>query len=65
MRGLELDWETADRITLLCLQDQLNYLQEEIRAHREDGQWMHPEDYYNSEVKLIPALETLIKHYGG
>jgi len=56
MKGLELDWETADRITLLCLKDQLNYLTEELRTHREDGHWMHPEDVMKSE-EYIPALK--------
>lgn len=64
MKGLELDWETADRITLLNLKDQLNYLTEELRAHKE-GQWMHPEDVLRSERDLIPALKLLIAHYGG
>lgn len=64
MKGLELDWETADRITLLCLKDQLNYLTEELRTHREDGHWMHPEDVIKSE-EYIPALKLLIAYYGG
>jgi hypothetical protein len=65
MRGMEIDYETADRITLLSLKDQLNYLEEELRAHVEDGQWMHPEDVVRSRGELIPALKTLIAHYGG
>ena len=63
--GIELDWETADRITLLVLKDQLKYLKEELRQHQEDGQYMHPEDAYNSAFKLIPSLEILIHYYGG
>lgn len=61
----EIDSETADRITLCCLKDHLNYLQEELKDHKENGSYMHPEDVYNSENVLIPALETIIDYYGG
>lgn len=61
----EIDAETADRITLQCLKDHLAYLQEEIKDHKENGSYMHPEDVYNSENVLIPALETIIDYYGG
>lgn len=65
MKGLEIDFETADRITILNMKDHLNYLKEELRAHKEDGKWMHPEDVIRSERDYIPALELLIKFYGG
>jgi len=65
MKGLELDWETADRITVLNLKDHLDYLKEELRAHKEDGQWMHPDDAIKSEKELIPAFELLVAFYGG
>lgn len=65
MAGLQIDYETADRITLLVMQDQLRYLKEEVRAHVEDGEYLHPEDYELSTTKYIPALETLIKYFGG
>jgi len=64
MKGLTLDFETADRITLLCLKEQLDYLREELRQHQYENQYMHPEDVANT-VKLMPALELIIKHYGG
>ena len=64
-KGLEIDFETADRITLACLKDQLKYLKEEVRLHVEEGQWLHPEDYHKSMTQLIPALETIIDYYGG
>jgi len=64
MNGLEIDYETADRITVLCLKDQLSYLKKELHDHQYESQWMHPEDVANS-VKLIPALELLIDYYGG
>lgn len=63
--GMEIDWETADRITLLNLQDNLKYLESELKAYKEDGQYMHPEDASHSEYIYIPALKALIKFYGG
>ena len=63
-KGLELDWEIADKITLASMKDHLAYLQKELAEHKE-GHYMHPEDVYNSEYKIIPALETLIAYYGG
>jgi hypothetical protein len=63
--GLTIPFEVADGITLATLQEQRNYLKEEIRLHVEEGQYLHPEDYHNSMTKLIPALEVLIPYYGG
>jgi hypothetical protein len=65
MKGLEIDFETADRITVLNLKDSLDYLERELRAHLEDGAWMHPEDVIKSRDELIPALKLLIAYWGG
>lgn len=65
MSGCFIDYETADRIALCVMQDQLRYLKEEIRQHTEEGQYMHPEDYHLSMTKYIPALQTLIAYFGG
>ena len=62
-RGLEIDYDTADRITLLVLKDQLNYLRKELEDFKE-GKWLHPEDVVNNS-KIIAALELLIPYYGG
>lgn len=64
IKGLTIDYETADRITCLVMKDQLKYLKEEIRLHVEEGKYLHPEDYQNSMTKYIPALEVLIKYFG-
>ena len=64
-KGLTIPFEVADGITLATLQDQLSYLKEELRAHLEDGKYLHTEDAYNSQFKLIPALELLIDYFGG
>jgi hypothetical protein len=65
MSGLTIDYETADKITLLNLKDQREFLLKEIKEHLENGRYLHPDDYHNSITKLIPALEILIPYYGG
>ena len=65
MSGLTIDYETADRIAIRVMQDQLAYLKEEIRLHLEEGHYLHFEDLDNSLTKYIPALETLIEYFGG
>lgn len=63
--GLTIDWETADRITTINLQNARKYLLQELKENKENGAWLHPEDVIFSEDVLIPALETIIKYYGG
>jgi hypothetical protein len=62
-RGLSIDFDTADRITLLVLKDQLKYLQKDLEDFKE-GKWLHPDDV-TGNIKLIAALELLIPYYGG
>jgi len=61
--GLSIDFDTADRITLLVLKDQLKYLRKELEDYKE-GKWLHPEDVVKN-AKIIAALELLIPYYGG
>jgi hypothetical protein len=67
MTKLEIPFEVADGIVLASLQNHIGYLKEEIRAHVEEGAYLHPEDYHNSMVNgtLIPAMEMIIDYYGG
>lgn len=78
MRGLQIDFETADRITLCVLKDQLSYLLKEQRwfeteesnrdALKEEyghSLYVHPEDYALNRDKHIPALRHLIAYFGG
>ena len=62
-RGLSIDFDTADRITLLVLKDQLKYLRKELEDYKE-GKWLHPEDVVKN-AEIIAALELLIPYYGG
>ena len=65
MTGLTIDWETADRITVTNLKNQLEYLETEVKDHLEKGKWMHPEDLHLSTTQYIPSLKILINFYGG
>ena len=62
-KGITIDFDTADRITLLVLKDQLKYLRKELEDFKE-GKYLHPEDVANN-IKIIAALELLIPYYGG
>lgn len=77
-KGLKIDYETADRIALCVMKDQLTYLrneqrwfesseEERIQLQKELGysQWVHPEDYAMNASKYIPALELMIAYFGG
>jgi hypothetical protein len=64
-KGIVLDLETADRIALINLQDHVSYLKKSVKDHEKKGTYMHPEDYHNHKINLIPAFELLIKYYGG
>ena len=60
---LEIDFETADRITLLTLKEQRGYLKKELKRF-EKGEYLHPEDVVNN-TRMIQALDQVIKYYGG
>ena len=62
-KKLEIDYETADRITLITLKDNRKCLKKELKDYGK-GAWMHPEDVvYNT--KLVEALDVVIHYYGG
>jgi aspartyl/asparaginyl beta-hydroxylase (cupin superfamily) len=62
-RKLEIDFETADRITLITLKEQRGYLKKELKRF-EKGEWLHPEDVVNN-TRMIQSLDHVIKYYGG
>lgn len=65
MKELTIPFDVAESITLLTLQDHLSYLEEELKNHKENGEWMHPEDVRKSEEEWIPSLRIAIKFFGG
>ena len=66
-----LDYETADRITVLTLKEQRGYLKKEMAAWKKNpktdenpsGVWIHPEDVVLN-THLISALNSVIKYFG-
>lgn len=65
MTGMMIDYETADRITVLNLIDMLERLEKENKDCVEKGTYVHPEDFHKNETVLIPALKVLIEYFGG
>lgn len=74
---LEIDYETADKITVLNLKDAYDYLSkqqvwfesdEETRKKLEKKwghtMWVHPVDYAETSSKILPALKTVLHYYG-
>ena len=70
MLKLEIDMETANRITLLTLKDYRKYLKSELAQWKKnpktdtnpDGYWLHPEDV-TGNIQLISALDAVISCY--
>ncbi len=59
--GVQLDYETVDRITVCGLQDYRDSLTQQLDNHRE-GSWMHAEDVEHSQ-KMIEALDFVLKDF--
>ena len=62
-KKLEIDVETADRITVLTLKEQRRYLKKELADFKKGG-YLHPEDVVNN-TRLVEAMDMIIKYYGG
>jgi hypothetical protein len=59
---LEIDSETADRITVISLKEQRGYLKKELKKFKK-GEYLHPEDVVNN-TRLVQAMDLVIKYYG-
>jgi hypothetical protein len=72
MNELTIPFEVADGLTKTNLIKSRNYLQSELdqwEANPKDdnnptGYWLHPDDVVNN-MKLIKAMNLVIKYYGG
>lgn len=72
MKQLSIPYEVADGITLATLVDYRKYLKGELKKWRKNpktdtnptGYWLHPEDVTNN-IRVIDALDIVIKQYGG
>jgi hypothetical protein len=60
---IELDGETADRITVLSLKNYRAYLKKELRDFKK-GEYLHEADVALN-IKTIEALDLIIKQFGG
>lgn len=60
-RKLEIDMDTANRITYLNLKEWRAYLKKELKDHKK-GKWMHPEDVVMN-MKYIDSLDLIIKAF--
>lgn len=64
-KGIKLDYETADRITLDNLKASLSCIEKETKNHLKKGTYLHPDDLATNQTIYMPALKILIKYYGG
>jgi hypothetical protein len=68
--GIELDWETASKVTLLTLKDYRKTLQKELKRWKKNpkgpdnpnGVWLHPEDV-TGNMRRIDLLTEIIKDF--
>lgn len=58
-KKIELDGETADRITALTLKEHRSYLKKEFKK----GEYSHPCDVA-LQLKEIEAFNLIIKYFG-
>ena len=63
-KGLELDFDTADRITLLTLINQRKILNEQLEDYFKKDKWLHADDVIRY-TETTKALELVISYYGG
>jgi hypothetical protein len=59
-KGMEIDWETADRITVLNLKEYRKRMQDHL--DQVDGQFLHPDDEVHNRA-MIQALNFVIKDF--
>ena len=64
MKRLEIDYETADRITLLNLIDYRTDLKQELQDFYDGKRWVHPNDVAATPA-VIDALNLIIEQFGG
>lgn len=66
---MQIDFETADRITRLNLTEHRDYLQSELdqlyaTMDSENPYWMHPEDVDTNHL-MIKRINYILEYYGG
>lgn len=61
--GIYLDYDTIDRITVMRLKDYLDTLEMALRNHRENNDWLHPDDIPHTE-RAIDAIKIVLRDFG-
>ena len=61
--GVYLDYETADKVTVMRLKDYLDTLETTLRNHRENSGWLHPDDIPHTE-RTIDAIKIVLRDFG-
>ena len=59
-----IDWEAADRITVLTLKNYRDNLQDHLNGGADGSRWLHPEDETHNRA-MIQAINFVIKDFGG
>ncbi len=63
-QGLMIEWEAADRITVLTLKNQRDSLQDHLNGGANGSRWLHPEDETHNRA-MIQAINFVLKDFGG
>ena len=69
MKKIELDGETADRITVSCLKEHRDFLKKELKEWKKNprtdsnlqGYWYHPDELVE-RARLIEAMNLVLEH---
>ena len=61
LTGLQIDFETANRITAATLKDYLNNIQQELDEHA-NGRWLHPDDV-TSNLRRVEIISEILKDF--
>ena len=61
--GLQLDWETADRITVLNLTDTRDSCIDDLYRWKCDLIWMHADDV-TLNIRRVDVLNELLEYFG-
>ena len=63
--GFSIPYEVADSIALAVMIDHRNLIRKELKDHTEKGEYMHPDDLGYNIGQLMPALNLMIRYFGG
>ena len=58
--GMTIDWDSADRITVLNLKEYRRRLQDHL--NEVDGQYLHPDDAVHNRA-MIQAIDFVLKDF--